>query len=94
MTDAATFVAEPELFAALPVAAKVRARVASPQDGISLERAVGEKGRHLREAVHEIARALGGLVSQKQFDAAFGPRFHAGKLPQLPPSRIAWRAAW
>ena len=94
MTAVTTLVAEPELFAAPLGAGKVRQRVDAPQDGISLERAVREKGRLLREAVAEIAEALNGAASREQFDAAFASRFGACKPPPLSPSRLAWRTAW
>jgi hypothetical protein len=88
------FDTEPELFSNLPVAKLVRQRSAMPQDGLSLERAVCEKGLPLREAVREIAAALDGVVSLENFKTAFSPRFTAVGPPQIPTSRLAWRAAW
>jgi hypothetical protein len=88
------FDTELELFANLPVTKKTQQRLARPQDGLSLERAVSEKGLRLREAVQEIARAFDGILSWEQFDMAFSPRFAAVGPPQPSPPRLVWRAAW
>lgn len=94
MTAAVTIVAEPELFAPLPATRKARQRAAAPKKGVSLERAVGEKARLLRDAVEEIAAALDAGLSQECFDAVFSPRFCSCKPPPLLSSRLTWRTAW